>query len=138
MKRRFRLAGAVCATSAALAGWIGAMPAQAEDLMEVGLVVDRVGKLGSGYVTLTGRAFCSEEEALDLFVTIRQNPDRRAHWEQTVYCEGDTPFAATFAAPGFTEGSAFLESAELCTNRGLSDDQEDCVTVARGVDIQPK
>jgi hypothetical protein len=136
VKRLTRVGVALAAT--AMTGLAGAVPAEAQELMQVGLVMDRVGKIGSGSLTLTGRAFCSEEEALDLFLTIRQNPDRRAHWEQTVYCEGDTPFAATFTAPGFTEGSAFLEEAELCTNRGLSDDQEDCVSVSRSIDIQPK
>ena len=136
MTRLTRLGATLAVT--AMVGLAGALPASTEELMQVGLVMDRVGKVGSGYLTLTGRAFCSEEEALDLFLTVSQNPDRRAHWEQTVYCDGDTVFAATFAAPGFSAGAAFLQDARLCTNRGLGPEQEDCVSVSRSIDIQPK
>jgi hypothetical protein len=113
--------------------------------MQVGLVVDRVayvgvpGPGGAGIpLTLTGRAFCSEPEALDLFVTVTQNPDRRFHGERTIYCEGDTPFAETFQGTSFTTEESALLDARLCTNRGLEDIHEDCVAVTRTLLIQPK
>jgi hypothetical protein len=59
------------------------------------------------------------------------------HDEQTVYCEGETPFEAVLETTAFTPGQAFLD-AELCTNNGLGYNQEDCVSVARLIDIQSK
>jgi hypothetical protein len=112
--------------------------------MQVGLVADRVayvgppGPGGAGtQFTLTGRAFCSRPEALDLFVTVTENPDLRFHGERSIYCEGDTSWAETFSGTSLQPGQALLD-ARLCTNNGTGLANEDCVTVQRAIDIQPK
>ena len=131
------------AGAAVLAGATGLLATACEP-MQVGLIVDRIayvgvpgpGGAGSPF-TLTGRAFCSRPEALDLFVTVTENPDLRFHGERSIYCEGDTPWAETFSGTSLQPGSAQLE-ARLCTNNGTGSVNEDCVTVQRVVDIQPK